>query len=170
MKLSLRKLSTCVFVVALLTGLLTAAQLFNQFSQAVVAGLDARITSSRESEKSSILITSHEGKPLTGATLNHKNPVAIDLVPDHVINAFICAEDRNFFAHRGINIFSISRAYLANLKSGTITQGASTITQQLVRLLFLNHNRTYDRKLREAILALALEAKLEKKNDLRNVP
>ena len=84
-------------------------------------------------------------------------------MPDHVINAFICAEDRNFFAHRGINIFSISRAYLANLKSGTITQGASTITQQLVRLLFLNHNRTYDRKLREAILALALEAKLEKK-------
>ena len=88
--------------------------------------------------------------------------VPIDRVPTHVKLAFLAAEDADFYQHRGVNLMSIARALLANLESGQIVQGASTITQQVVKQLLLSPERTFERKAKEFILALELESKLSK--------
>jgi len=89
--------------------------------------------------------------------------VTLDQVPQHLINAFLAAEDSRFFEHRGVDIASIFRALYKNLTSGKIEQGGSTITQQVTRSLLLrNTKRTYRRKAREAILSVQLEKNFPK--------
>lgn len=85
----------------------------------------------------------------------------IDKIPKMLIDAFIAIEDRQFYEHKGINYMAIIRALFTNLTSGK-TVGASTITQQLAKQLFLSPEKTYTRKLREAILAKRLEDNLSK--------
>jgi len=83
--------------------------------------------------------------------------VAYDKMPKHVVQAFVSAEDKEFFAHQGLDYLGIARAALANLFAGEIKQGASTITQQVVKSLLLTPEKTYRRKLREMILAKRIE-------------
>lgn len=83
-------------------------------------------------------------------------------LPKHLIQAFVAAEDHHFFTHPGIDPRAIIRSLLANLRAGSIVQGGSTITQQLARILYLTGAKTLDRKLKEALLAIALEAQLTK--------
>lgn len=78
-------------------------------------------------------------------------------IPKHVIDAFLAAEDRRFFDHKGFDAQSIVRAFITNMKSHSIEQGASTITQQLVRNVFLSHEQTYNRKFSELLYAYKLE-------------
>src|SRR5688572_30067349 len=73
-------------------------------------------------------------------------PVNIQQIPDHVINAFIAAEDHAFFSHKGVSFKGIVRSLLVNMYYGKRVQGASTITQQLVRLLFFDAQKTMMRK------------------------
>jgi penicillin-binding protein 1A len=82
-----------------------------------------------------------------------------------VRNAFLAAEDADFYEHRGVDPVSIVRALWANLRSSEIRQGASTITQQVVKTLLLTPERSLERKVKEAILALRIETKLDK-NDI----
>ncbi len=88
--------------------------------------------------------------------------VAIDKIPRHVQYAFVAAEDGSFFEHKGIDYSSILRAAIANLREGGIAQGASTITQQMVKSLLLTPERTYKRKMREIILSRQIEQRLSK--------
>jgi penicillin-binding protein 1A len=83
--------------------------------------------------------------------------VPLSRIPPHVVNAFLAAEDARFFKHRGVDVAAILRALLTNLRHGEIREGGSTITQQLVRSLLLSPERTFRRKVREAILAYRLE-------------
>ena len=83
--------------------------------------------------------------------------VPIGEIPDHVQLAFVAAEDSSFFEHKGIDYVSIARAALKNLMEGGISQGASTITQQMVKSLLLSPERTFRRKFREIILARRIE-------------
>ncbi len=83
-------------------------------------------------------------------------------ISDFVRLATIASEDANFYSHKGIDPLSILRALRANLASGRITQGGSTITQQLARALFLSPERTLDRKIREALLAIKIDHTLSK--------
>jgi penicillin-binding protein 1A len=83
-------------------------------------------------------------------------------MPDHLINAFVAAEDSRFREHPGIDIQSIFRAFIKNFQAGTITQGGSTITQQVTKSFLLTPERTYERKLKEAILAYRIEKKFTK--------
>ena len=78
-------------------------------------------------------------------------------IPSELIKAVILTEDRKFFSHRGLDYLAIIRAYIANKKAGKIVQGGSTITQQLAKMLFLQPQKTFKRKVQEAILALQLE-------------
>lgn len=87
--------------------------------------------------------------------------VPIDKVPKQLIDAFLAIEDRQFYEHEGINYLAILRALVTNVTSGK-TVGASTITQQLARQLFLSPEKTYTRKLKEALLAKKLEENLSK--------
>ena len=87
-------------------------------------------------------------------------------IPKDVINAFLAAEDDQFFQHGGINYFAILRATLANLKAGHTVQGASTITQQVTKTLLLSNEKTLLRKVKEAMLAQEIEAHLKKEEIL----
>ncbi len=87
-------------------------------------------------------------------------------IPQYAIQAFISAEDGRFFSHKGLNYKAILRAFIANLKAGKKVQGGSTITQQLARTLLLSKEKTYTRKLKEAILALRMESSLSKQDIL----
>nr|MDD6336459.1 PBP1A family penicillin-binding protein [bacterium] len=83
-------------------------------------------------------------------------------IPQDVINAFLSSEDARFYQHIGVDVWRIGGAMIANLKSGSRGQGASTITQQLVKNSLLSTEKTYTRKLKEAILALMLERQYSK--------
>ena len=87
-------------------------------------------------------------------------------IPKHLIEAFVSAEDDTFFEHHGINFVAIFRALLANIQAGRKVQGASTITQQLTKTLLLSPEKTYTRKIREAILAYRMESHLTKEEIL----
>jgi len=88
--------------------------------------------------------------------------IPLSEMPKNLINAFVSAEDSRFREHAGIDILSIMRASLKNLKAGTIVQGGSTITQQVTKSFLLTPERTYKRKLKEAILAYRIEKKFTK--------
>jgi penicillin-binding protein 1A len=88
--------------------------------------------------------------------------IPIQDIPKPVIQAFLAAEDDQFYEHKGINWLAIARASLANLKAGQRVQGASTITQQLVKTLFLTPEKTFERKFKEMLLAQKIEQNLSK--------
>jgi len=87
-------------------------------------------------------------------------------IPDILVKAFIAIEDARFYQHGGIDFQGISRAFWANLRAKQITQGGSTITQQLAKTLFLSPERTIQRKIREILLALQIEKRFSKKEIL----
>ncbi|MCY0870512.1 MAG: transglycosylase domain-containing protein, partial [Firmicutes bacterium] len=93
--------------------------------------------------------------------------VALDQVPPDLIHAVVDVEDQAFFSHHGINVRGISRALLANVTSGRVVQGGSSITQQLAKNLFLTNDRTVLRKFRELLYALQLETRYDKKQILQ---
>ena len=88
--------------------------------------------------------------------------IPIENIPDRVKYAFISAEDKNFYTHQGLDYFGIARAFVNNIKNPGNLQGASTITQQVAKNFLLTNERSYERKLKEAILAIRMERAMEK--------
>jgi penicillin-binding protein 1A len=87
-------------------------------------------------------------------------------IPPVMKDAMVAVEDRRFYSHFGVDPVGIARALMVWARSGSASEGASTITQQLARNIFLNNSRTFGRKLREGVLALALETKFSKQEVL----
>ncbi|MDH3454803.1 MAG: PBP1A family penicillin-binding protein, partial [Desulfuromonadales bacterium] len=92
--------------------------------------------------------------------------VPVSRIPKQLIQAFVAAEDSNFFKHKGIDTVSILRAALKNIEAGGIVQGGSTITQQVAKSLLLTPERKFKRKFKEAILAYRMEKRLSKEEIL----
>ena len=90
----------------------------------------------------------------------------VSKMPKQLVQAFVAAEDANFFKHQGIDIVSIIRAAIKNIKAGGIVQGGSTITQQVAKSLLLTPERKFKRKFKEAILAYRMEKRLSKEEIL----
>lgn len=107
-----------------------------------------------------------EGEELGPLREEQQVHVSIDDIPDEVIQAVVAIEDRRFFRHRGIDLRGIARAAWRNLRAGRIVQGASTLTQQLARTLYLSRERTMARKISESYLALQIERRYEKEEIL----
>ncbi len=110
-------------------------------------------------------------KANNGQILQEIGPVShdqlsADSIPTLIEQAFIASEDRRFWQHHGVDPQGIARALLSNVQAGELVEGASTITQQLTRLVFLSQERTLDRKIREIRLAQKIEAKFPKKQIL----
>jgi len=103
---------------------------------------------------------------IQGAYRVERRLLVLDEVPEELVRAVLEMEDRNFYQHQGLDLWRIGGATLANLRAGRIVQGGSTITQQLVKNLFLTPERTLWRKLREAAMALIIEVHREKREIL----
>ncbi len=91
----------------------------------------------------------------------HRHDVALTEIPKHLRDAFVAVEDHRFYSHLGVDPIALGRAVVRNLSTGS-AQGGSTLTQQLARTLYLSNQKTYGRKLREAVLALNIDAQLTK--------
>jgi penicillin-binding protein 1B len=94
-------------------------------------------------------------------------PVRVPDLPEHVVQAVLAAEDASFYWHPGVSPTGIARALLVNLRRGEVAQGGSTLTQQLVKNAFLTSERSLFRKIREAVIAIAVEAHHSKRNILQ---
>lgn len=93
---------------------------------------------------------------------NKQSYVNLIDISEHIKKAIICIEDKDFYRHNGINIKRMGGALLKNIKSNSISEGASTITQQYARNLFLTNEKTYKRKIKEISIAINLESKYSK--------
>jgi len=102
-------------------------------------------------------LLARDGSPITVQGASKSAPVRMAALPDHVTDAILAVEDRNFYHHIGVNPVSVARAFFVNVKQGEVRQGGSTITQQLAKNVFLNADRTIKRKVQELLLALWLE-------------
>lgn len=107
-------------------------------------------------------IYSADGEVIKTFTAFKFEKVSIDKIPDYLKKAIIATEDKNFYHHRGFDTVGMIRSTLTNIASGEVKQGASTITQQLARILFLSNERTFDRKIKELIIAHRIEKTISK--------
>ncbi len=97
-----------------------------------------------------------------GPDLIERRPVRLAALPRELVLAVLAAEDAGYFEHRGVSITGIARAAWVNLMRGGVAQGGSTLTQQLAKNLYLTHDRTMVRKVREGLLSLSLELRFDK--------
>lgn len=111
-------------------------------------------------------ILSDDGSVIAELFEERRIIVPVSRMPKQLIQAFVAAEDSNFFKHKGIDIASIARAALKNIEAGGIVQGGSTITQQVAKSLLLTPERKFKRKFKEAILAYRMEKRLSKEEIL----
>ena len=109
---------------------------------------------------------SEDGEVIGEYFVEKREVVSLDRVPDHLVQAFVAGEDARFFQHKGLDYMAILRALLRNIFSGEIIQGGSTITQQVVKSLLLSPEKSFARKIREAILAFKIEKYLSKEEIL----
>jgi penicillin-binding protein 1A len=111
-------------------------------------------------------ILARDGTLLANLFTERRTVVPFERVPSHVKHAFLAAEDAHFYQHEGLNYLGIVRAMWVNLRSGRVSQGGSTITQQVVKNVLLDSERSYRRKIRETLLAHRLEQHLTKEQIL----
>ncbi|RST72509.1 PBP1A family penicillin-binding protein [Siminovitchia acidinfaciens] len=118
------------------------------------------------SPQSSTLYDMNNKKITDVAGAEYRKTISLDQVPKEVQNAFLAVEDARFWKHRGIDVKRVAGAVVANVKEGFGVEGASTITQQLVKMSFLSTEKTIERKVQEAYLALKLEKQYTKEEIL----
>ncbi len=109
-----------------------------------------------------IVVRARDGRELVSIGPSYGEWLDAREIPDVMKNAMVAVEDRRFYDHWGVDPIGVIRSLMVRVEQGYWRQGGSTITQQLARNIFLNNNKTFDRKVREAILALALEQKFSK--------
>ena len=114
--------------------------------------------------KTSSKIYDQSGNLLVDLSSKYTSFALYEEIPEDLINAFLSTEDSHFFEHNGIDILAIIRSLLVNIKEQDFKEGASTITQQLVKNIYLSNEKSIDRKLNEIILALKLENILTKED------
>jgi penicillin-binding protein 1A len=103
-----------------------------------------------------------EGQPIAEFYAEKREPVPLSAIPPMLVTALLTTEDRNFYKHSGVAVRGILRAIVKDVRAGRFAEGASTLTQQLARTLFLTPRKTIVRKLKEAILSLQLERRYTK--------
>jgi penicillin-binding protein 1A len=120
-------------------------------------------------KKSELAVTflDRYGNEIGSRGIRHNDSIPLEDYPDHLIKAVLATEDRRFYEHFGIDVPGTLRALTANARAGGVVQGGSSITQQLAKNLFLNNERTIERKVKEAFLAVWLETRLSKNEILK---
>jgi len=117
----------------------------------------------RGRELGAVLLEPEQIGAYYGPEREQRDLVTLDEVPDHLVDAILAVEDQRFETHVGVDVKRIAGALLANLRAGSIRQGGSTLTQQLVKNFFLTPERTIKRKVQEAVMALLVELRYDKR-------
>ncbi len=120
----------------------------------------------RTSGQYSVTFLDRYGNEIGKRGILHSDAVPLSEIPDHMIKSALATEDRRFYQHFGIDLIGTLRALISNIRSETV-QGGSSITQQLAKNLFLTSERTLERKIKEAFLAIWLETNLSKDEILK---
>ena len=115
----------------------------------------------------SYVISSSDNKILSKLSRKFEIDNSKHKIPFFLKHSFISSEDKRFYKHNGIDLKSISRALIQNIRSGYVREGGSTITQQVARLLFLNNDLSFQRKIKEIFISLILEFRYEKNQILK---
>jgi penicillin-binding protein 1A len=124
--------------------------------------VDELAPAAEKSRRPGVTILAADGSLIAGYGDLYGQRLTVNELPPELVQAVIAIEDRRFFEHPGVDARGLLRAMVANVMAGGVVQGGSTLTQQLAKNLFLTPERSLDRKIRELILALALEHKFEK--------
>ncbi|WP_024588679.1 PBP1A family penicillin-binding protein [Aliihoeflea sp. 2WW] len=109
-----------------------------------------------------VVLESADGTPLVQEGPYQGAYTRVDAFPQHLVDAVLSIEDRRFYDHWGVDLRGIARAFMRNLDAGEVVQGGSTITQQLIKISYLERDRTYRRKIQELVIAFWLERRLGK--------
>jgi len=109
-----------------------------------------------------VTILAADGSLIAGYGDLYGRRLTVNELPPELVQAVVAIEDRRFFEHPGVDFRGLLRAMIANLRAGGVVQGGSTLTQQLAKNLFLTPERSYERKIKELLLALALEHRFQK--------
>ena len=112
--------------------------------------------------QSAIIVLDRNGEEIAARGARYGEQVEPEELPEFFVQAILSTEDRRFYDHTGVDLRGTLRAAMANARAGGVTEGGSTITQQLAKNLFLSPEQTYTRKIREALLALWLEGHYSK--------
>ena len=115
--------------------------------------------------QASLVYDRHNNLVFSFASEDRTN-IPLDRVSSTMVSAVLAAEDRHFFTHAGMDLIGVARAACVDLKARAVKQGGSTITQQLIRQVALTTDRSFHRKIREALLALRIERRFDKKQIL----
>lgn len=121
----------------------------------------------QQTNEYSVTFTDRYGNEIGRRGILHNDTIPLSEMPDHMIKAVLATEDRRFFEHFGIDFIGLFRAMSENVRANSVVQGGSTLTQQLAKNLFLTPERSLQRKIKEAFLALWLEARLTKREILK---
>src|SRR5688572_6816558 len=105
----------------------------------------------RQQEDFAVTFLDRQGNEIGQRGIIQRDSVPVEEMPDHVIKAVLATEDRRFFEHYGIDFLGLVRAMSENVRANSVVQGGSSITQQLAKNLFLNNERTVERKIKEAL-------------------
>jgi len=128
--------------------------------------LSSELPSIRElknySYKTPAIIYDRKGRVIGELGKERRYPVSFDNIPDYLKKAVIAVEDSRFYEHGGVDFLGILRAFVNNLKAGRVVEGGSTLTQQLVKVIYLTPERKLKRKVKEAILAYKIDNYLSK--------
>ena len=145
-------------VILLICGAIAGVAVFTHISKEL-----PKITSLSDYRPSIITsIYSDDNRKIAELFKERRIVIPLSEMPQVLINSFIAAEDARFYKHRGIDFISIVRAFIKNLEAGAIVQGGSTITQQVTKSFLLTPERSYTRKLKEAILAYRIDKSFSK--------
>lgn len=159
------KFSRVALLILLLTGLSLLGVGCGYFAGAI-ATLPAWDPAKLAGSESTVIYDKY-GRPAAKVFAEeNRTPVPLAELPPYLPAAFIAVEDERFYEHFGVDIKAIGRALIANIKGGIGTEGGSTITQQLVKNAFLSSEKTFKRKIQEAILALEVERRYSKEEIL----
>jgi len=121
----------------------------------------------RTASQYSVTFLDRYGNEIGNRGILFSEAVPLEEIPDHLIKAVLATEDRRFFEHFGLDFIGTFRALRANLEANDVVQGGSSLSQQLAKNLFLSSERSLERKINEAFLALWLEARLTKREILK---
>lgn len=112
------------------------------------------------------LIYDRNGDQIAELGEERRYPVKMEMIPENLQNAVVAVEDARFYEHGGVDTMGILRAFLTNMRAGRVVEGGSTLTQQLVKILYLTPEKKLKRKVKEAILAYRIDKTLTKEEIL----